>query len=327
MTSYRVRVPGWQQLLREWEHECATLAQEIPPLEIEVARLRKLVDQEADEFLDFYIPATTRTMSHDEIKLTIARQPIARGSPAARLDCGWEKSSEQARTDRSLAVVRAARAVSVTTLGQGRAVRYRTAEQWEVAGNRALRSGYYLSEPRCGAPTRRQATAKMASTTRSTRAARWISRLTTPANWNSLLIGGALSDPMLRGSYPSDFFLRCDDLQIQRLTPYLFRTTAGYLGKQGNPLDQPPQIYWGSTVTEEEIDVDMDGNPIIMVTGEGFDPPVREPVYDRILRITRNIADYNDNWATLFRNATNANQFGSFPPGTALCRSLDAEHG
>jgi hypothetical protein len=149
-----------------------------------------------------------------------------------------------------------------------------------------------------------------------------------PANDNSFTIGASLGDPTLRSAYPQDFFLRCNNLQIVRTSPIRFELRASYF-MQGNlfggPLSLPPIISWGSIVTEEEVPYDANGNGFVTGIGEAFDPPPRVPVYDRLLTVTRNVANYDDSWAGSFRNAVNSAPFYTYPAGTVRVVNLDAQ--
>lgn len=147
-------------------------------------------------------------------------------------------------------------------------------------------------------------------------------------SYTSFDVAGLMSDPVLRGAFPQDVFLRCNNIQIRKTAPFMFLVSVSYFTQGtlgGGPLSVPPSIAWGSLVTEEEIPYDINGNGICTVLGEPFDPPPRTPVYDRILRIQRNLANYDENWAGLFRNAVNSAPFFGFPTGTVRTVALDGQ--
>lgn len=132
----------------------------------------------------------------------------------------------------------------------------------------------------------------------------------------------------LRSAYPQFASLRCNHIDIRKVSPYHYHAVVSYfmhgpLG--GGPLSIPPQISWGSVVAEEEIPYDINGNGICTVLGEPFDPPPRVPVYDRILTIQRNVAYYDDAWAGDYRNAVNSSTFAGFPAGTVRVIGLDGQ--
>jgi hypothetical protein len=149
-----------------------------------------------------------------------------------------------------------------------------------------------------------------------------------PENWNSLFITAAMVDPQIRNSYPFDFFLRCDNLNVKRISPFRYEVSAHYethAKLEQSPLDLPPDISYDSIVTEEEIDQDADGNPILTVLGEGFDPPVREPSYDTIIRVSRNLATYDEDWAQSFRNRVNSAEWKGYQAGTVRVVSIKGD--
>jgi len=149
-----------------------------------------------------------------------------------------------------------------------------------------------------------------------------------PLNDNSFTVMAAMLDPQIRNAYPLDYYLRCDDLKCERVTPNLFKLTAHYLTKaqlEQSPLDLPADVEYDVIVTEEEIDCDADGNHICTIVGESFDPPIRAPLYDTVVRVGRNLASYDDAWAKSFRNRVNSTDWGAYEAGSARVVSLKGQ--
>jgi hypothetical protein len=141
--------------------------------------------------------------------------------------------------------------------------------------------------------------------------------------------------PQLRSPHPDGLIARATRRQLRRVAPYLYDLEVGYeafsmvgdvsQGGGGNPLSVPPKIRFTSTAAEYEIDVDIEGNAIIMRTGEEFNPKPKETVYDPVIEITRNVAWVNPFVMATYRNATNSDTWYGMPPGTLRIAGLDAD--
>jgi hypothetical protein len=154
-----------------------------------------------------------------------------------------------------------------------------------------------------------------------------------PQNWNSFLIAQWLSDPVIRGDYSVagvdiDSFLKCSNHSVTKVAPNRYVVKASYLTSSQlgqSPLNNPPSISFGQITYEEPCDQDVNGNPVTTVNGEPFDPPVLVQYFDVTIRVTRNVATYDDGWAQNFRNTVNSTTWNGYPPGVVKLVSLTGE--
>lgn len=132
--------------------------------------------------------------------------------------------------------------------------------------------------------------------------------------------------PITRQSHPTNLYLRCSSRQARKMSPLHWEVTCSYemIGKNGNPLNAPPQIEWTTSTTEEEIDEDIEGRPICTVVGEPFDPPIRSPRSDLVLRVTRNLPTFDPSVIRFYTDTVNADTILGQPPGTARIKHLSA---
>jgi hypothetical protein len=154
--------------------------------------------------------------------------------------------------------------------------------------------------------------------------------VTDPANWNSFAVAGWLSDPNIRAQYAVngvniDFYLKCNNLKIKKTSPVTYEVSASYfttsqLGQ--SPLNNPPSISFSQVANEEPVDQDTNGNPIGTILGEDFDPPMHMIINDPIVRVSRNLASYDDTWAQSFRNTVNSLPWNGYPAGSVRVNSI-----
>jgi hypothetical protein len=92
---------------------------------------------------------------------------------------------------------------------------------------------------------------------------------------------------------------------------------------QSSPLNAPAEIQWGDSQSNEPIDQDVDGNPIVNANGEAIDG-ITMDLPDPVLSVTKNFATYNPHLIYQYRRSVNSDTFYSFPPGTARLVSQSA---
>jgi len=116
---------------------------------------------------------------------------------------------------------------------------------------------------------------------------------------------------------------------ITRIGPIYSMVAVSYDGEVGpdlkdSPINQPPVYKWTDTTSNEPIDQDWDGNPIVTVLGEAIEG-VTMDLADQSLTITRNYALFSP-WITHnYRHATNSDPFANYAPGTARLISFSAD--
>lgn len=117
-----------------------------------------------------------------------------------------------------------------------------------------------------------------------------------------------------------------------RIAPVLWKVAIEYGGYTGtgagglseSPLLTPAILNYDDVETEEEVDEDFDGNPILT---EAFEPVrgIKAVFCDRVITIKKNWATFNDYVASAYRRSVNSDTFLGWPPGTAKMMKLSAQ--
>jgi hypothetical protein len=94
---------------------------------------------------------------------------------------------------------------------------------------------------------------------------------------------------------------------------------------QGNPVGTPPKIRYRTQKNSEGIDTDVNGDPIIMVTGEEFDPRPQEVRPLPIMDITKSVNFDPGDVIEQYTWATNSDTFRGRPAGSLLMWDMEAE--
>lgn len=142
--------------------------------------------------------------------------------------------------------------------------------------------------------------------------------------------------PQVAQSYPGFPFVYAEETRIERVSPVFWIVTVEYKGELGgagggqgglepSPLFAPPIIKFDDVETEEEIDVDFNGNPIINTAGERV-RGVKALFSDQVLTVTRNFATFNTYVQAVYRRSVNSDTFQGWPPGTVKCMKLSADN-
>lgn len=148
-----------------------------------------------------------------------------------------------------------------------------------------------------------------------------------------LLANEANGVPHYGDYHPFNQWLYVDNKTVTAQSPILFEvlvhyTSADIKPHQNGPVapwDEPPIVRWGSCVSNEKIDKDVNGKAIVNSAKESPDPPITEDVYDSTLTITDNVKSFNDDHATYYKNKVNSNTFYGKPPGSVLCTEYASE--
>jgi len=147
--------------------------------------------------------------------------------------------------------------------------------------------------------------------------------------------------PSFGSPHPDNENLRCTgEHQIRRVdgSPIYFMATVTYEGppagianalpdpslenKKPEKRDREPfSEEWDTVESQEQIDTDINGDPIATVLGEQFDPPVTKDVYDIQMTFGKNVQQKN---SALVRAAgkTNSALFKEFGRGQCLIKSV-----
>ena len=140
-----------------------------------------------------------------------------------------------------------------------------------------------------------------------------------PIPWTPYVAANGLAD---LGSWCKEVTVKQD-----RQDPYLWRVEARYssqvdrpdINQIENPLLRPADIEWDTVSRERVAYFDINGDPIVNVNRERFDPPVM--IEEKVLQVTisRNQAGYDALSYAKYENAVNSDTFLGFPPGRAKC--------
>lgn len=127
--------------------------------------------------------------------------------------------------------------------------------------------------------------------------------------------------PLVGESLPSVPLCICRELRPVQLSPVLAMVVAEYEGETGpgdvvnsSPIDNPIKVSWASNITDEPIDEDINGNPIVTANNEPIDG-LTERFPDMVCTISRNFANINVLTLEQFLRSTNGDNFA--PPGTS----------
>lgn len=134
--------------------------------------------------------------------------------------------------------------------------------------------------------------------------------------------------PLVNDRFPGTRSVICRKLTPKRLSPILAQVTCNYSGEV-SPSDpsQPPteivKVSGGWVVTDEPIDQDINGAPIVTANGEPIDG-LSERFCDDEITIERRFINYNPYLVRLYKRAVNSDTFYGYPPGTA--RIMELKH-
>lgn len=130
--------------------------------------------------------------------------------------------------------------------------------------------------------------------------------------------------------YPGTYAI-CRSANVSQVSPIMSIVVVEYSGEAGpfglndTPINEEPEIEWTDSVSNEPIDVDWDGNPIVTANGEPITGATME-IADQVLSVTRNYAGFSP-WLThQYRHSVSSDIFAGYPPGTARLVSFTARN-
>lgn len=132
--------------------------------------------------------------------------------------------------------------------------------------------------------------------------------------------------PLVNDVYPGTFFVICRSLQPQRVSPIMAVVTANYTGEIGpggatsSPIDNEAIISWRNATTDEAIDQDWDGKPIVTKNNEPIEG-ITERIADQVATIERNFHSINMYAIRAYLKSVNSDTFLDWPAGT--CRLME----
>jgi hypothetical protein len=139
--------------------------------------------------------------------------------------------------------------------------------------------------------------------------------------------------PAAGSFYPNFPFVVAEAAQIETVSPILSIVTINWKGEIGpggpnaepSPIFAPPKIDWDDVETEEEVDEDYTGAPIVT---KNFEPieGLKRPVADQTVTIRRNFLQFNPYVQAIYRQSVNSDSFLGWPPGTARMTKFSASN-
>lgn len=134
--------------------------------------------------------------------------------------------------------------------------------------------------------------------------------------------------------YPGTDYVIARKANLQRVSPIYWVATVDYEGQIAgfnpdgspkSPIDAPPKIDFGSVVSEQDCDEDIDGNPIVTACNEAL-PGARRMLVDQTVVIKRNMLTFDTYLQSVYMESVNSDWFLGWPPGTAKLMQLRASN-
>ncbi len=125
--------------------------------------------------------------------------------------------------------------------------------------------------------------------------------------------------------HPQQPTLFMTDIHFEKITPTFHKVTYTYTSvSSSDQTRRLPVISWDTVESQEAIDIDAFGTPIMTVNGESYDPPLTRPFADQTLQINRNESFYPTALIADYINTVNDDIFWGYPPGTVLFKRAPA---
>lgn len=161
----------------------------------------------------------------------------------------------------------------------------------------------------------------------------WTRKFTvTVSNENGVVYAAdVLSDirlPKSGSSHPASPWFRCRSCTATRVSPIMYEVTCTYKSKtkdkEESPLTEPPDISYSTLQSTEEIDEDIDGNPINTAAGEPI-TGVKIQVGDLAATVTKNLPTFNPASIYTYANTVNSSAFMGFAAGVVRIHNISAK--
>lgn len=151
-------------------------------------------------------------------------------------------------------------------------------------------------------------------------------------NTTKVEIASDLRLPATGSANPEVTSLFLKKRSFSRVSPVFWIVTMNYEGEFGPeganspPWASPPEISWGDAESDEGIDSDVDGNPIVTTAGEAI-AGVTTKVADLVLNVTRNYQSFSPAATHQYRHSVNSDTFAGFAPGLGRLVRFSAKQG
>ena len=148
-------------------------------------------------------------------------------------------------------------------------------------------------------------------------------QITVPADFTKTQVSQVAGVPLIADVWPDNTDIRVTGRNYQRLGPIYWLAIVTYEGEF--PLiGERPRIRWTNAASNEGIDEDADGKPIVTACGEPIDGATKE-VSDLVLNVDRSFRSLNLAATHQYLESVNSDQFAGFAAGTGRLRAFDAE--
>ena len=164
-------------------------------------------------------------------------------------------------------------------------------------------------------------------------------QITCPPNYSKVEVSAIAGIPATGSVYISEDSnggaialptIRCKTRSFQKLGPIYWIATLKYEGEFGDAGPDAaatatrPIISWTDTETDEAIDQDWDGNPIVTANGEPIEG-VTMKIADNVLTVERNYRFFSPWLTSQYRHSVNSDTFASYPAGTGRMTRFSAK--
>lgn len=134
--------------------------------------------------------------------------------------------------------------------------------------------------------------------------------------------------PKSGSSHPASPWFRCRSCSASRVSPIMYEVTCTYKSKtkdkEDNPLNEPPDVSYSTLQSTEEIDEDIDGNPVNTECGEPI-TGVKIQVGDLAATVTKNLPSFNPASIYRYANTVNSSAFMGFSAGVVRIHNISAK--
>ncbi len=134
--------------------------------------------------------------------------------------------------------------------------------------------------------------------------------------------------PLMNDIYPGTDQVRVKRRAPRQVGPTFWHVEIVYEGPifpafEKGPLDVPPIIKWGKVESDEPVDQDRNGNPIVTANGEPIEG-VTKKISDITVSITRNYASIDLAATHQYLHSVNSDTFLGFSAGTGRMTQFSA---
>jgi len=150
-------------------------------------------------------------------------------------------------------------------------------------------------------------------------------QITVPPDYTELQVSAVTGVPALNSQFPGLPEMHAIDRKFTRVSPILWMCVVSWDGTDIDPIEEPPEIEWTDTESQEAIDEDWNGNPIVTANGEPIEG-ITMDIADNVLSVKRNYRFFNPQLTHQYRHSTNSDFFAGYAPGTGRLKGYRAKY-